>query len=863
MEISNFDKSSVIKKNILLDKFTFLKNQHKSNNNNLFSNDDLLYLLDSYINKIQNIDIDIDINTIKIYFNSLLNLYLFLNMNINILYEEKNLFYLKYDEFNNLILEKLNALNKTNNYIIKCKRKISKLMNEYLINKQLKLSMNINNINSFEECVLNPIFDRYINKDILNNIKNINNLYKKNIKNYENYRYNLNEVYIINDDFINQIMKYNIICKDMKNKYLCNKYMKNTEDINNKIHNNIYNFYIKIFCDYYIKLNKIIIKKISEENLKLFRINKKNSNKKIKEFKEKENREMNLIIQNKVIDLNTVLNEGFMKAEGKNEYLNKKKFSGNILDLSEEFGEKENNNENSENIINNNLDFEERKKKYNNLFNLKEKLLEANKNNNDIIFNLIKIKNEINNKIEEQKIKKKLLNEKYNEIIKNQKNDLLSEKNLLENEFNNLKLKEKEYELKFTELKDKFEQHKNQNKKENEIIVKKINDNEEKEINKKKLDIIPKKKFEKEKEKRKEINSEENKKIKDNINKDIDQNKTNEENKLISNFNVDIPLKKELISSKEKHEIKKEEKENNLNNNRISNQENNLINNNPFSKEKVKEEEKEEDKILKQKRVLDNLPSILSNRNNSKNKKETFSPTIIKRGVINNDNNISMMLSGLNINNNVNINFSDNQKQNNSNDKKNSTNNPSNSDKNPLNIFSQINNNGGNNKNNNIINSNFNNLNNSVNNSNLFTFNSNLNNPFNTNISKKENPFSFNQTNNNNISKSNNIFSQQQNKIKLEQESVFKNFNLSNNYPRENRNQEILFGTHDYNFGKNLINTSNNNFNPISISFNNNNLIGNSLNNNNSISPFTQFNSNQGLINFNNFTQNSNDDNYF
>ena len=793
MEISNFDKSSVIKKNILLDKFTFLKNQHKSNNNNLFSNDDLLYLLDSYINKIQNIDIDIDINTIKIYFNSLLNLYVFLNMNINILYKEKNLFYLKYDEFNNLILEKLNALNKTNNYIIKCKRKISKLMNEYLINKQLKLSMNINNINSFEECVLNPIFDRYINKDILNNIKNINNLYKKNIKNYENYRYNLNEVYIINDDFINQIMKYNIICKDMKNKYLCNKYMKNTEDINNKIHNNIYNFYIKIFCDYYIKLNKIIIKKISEENLKLFRINKKNSNKKIKEFKEKENREMNLIIQNKVIDLNTVLNEGFMKAEGKNEYLNKKKFSGNILDLSEEFGEKENNNENSENIINNNLDFEERKKKYNNLFNLKEKLLEANKNNNDIIFNLIKIKNEINNKIEEQKIKKKLLNEKYNEIIKNQKNDLLSEKNLLENEFNNLKLKEKEYELKFTELKDKFEQHKNQNKKENEIIVKKINDNEEKEINKKKLDIVPKKKFEKEKEKRKEINSEENKKIKDNINKDIDQNKTNEENKLISNFNVDIPLKKELISSKEKHEIKKEEKENNLNNNRKSNQENNLINNNPFSKEKVKEEEKEEDKILKQKRVLDNLPSILSNRNNSKNKKETFSPTIIKRGVINNDNNISMMLSGLNINNNVNINFSDNQKQNNSNDKKNSTNNPSNSDKNPLNIFSQINNNGGNNKNNNIINSNFNNLNNSVNNSNLFTFNSNLNNPFNTNISKKENPFSFNQTNNNNISKSNNIFSQQQNKIKLEQESVFKNFNLSNNYPRENSLSDIAY----------------------------------------------------------------------
>ena len=891
MEISNFDKSSVIKKNILLDKFTFLKNQHKSNNNNLFSNDDLLYLLDSYINKIQNIDIDIDINTIKIYFNSLLNLYLFLNMNINISYEQKNHFYLNYDEFNNSIIDKLSSLNKTNTNINKIKRKISNLMQEYLTNKQLKLSMNINNINTIEECILNPIFNKYINIDMINNIKNINNFYNKSIKNYEKYKYNLNEVNILNNEFINQIMKYNIVCKDMKNKYICNKYMKNTDDIDIKIHNNIYNFYIKLFCEYFIQLSKIIIKKISEENLKLFRINNKsdkNSNKIIKSHKEEEN---------KVIDLKIILNEGFINAEGISENINKNKINRNILDLSEEFGEKEINiNNNNQNINNKKLDFEERKKNYQNLFNLKEKLLQENKDNNDIIFNLVKIKNEINNRIKEQEIQKNLLNEKHNQIMKNQKEVLLNEKNLLENEFNNLKLKEIEYKLKFTELKDKYE-HQAPNKKENENIFKDIKVNVEKELNenKEKLNMEPKKEIEK--EKKKDIISEENKKINDNKNKEIDKNNkiNNKEKKSISYFNIDIHLNKELQAIKEQHEIKKEEKENNKNNlninNIIQNKENNIINNNPFSKEKVKEDEKDEDKILKQKRVLDNLPSTLSNRTNSKNKKETFSPNVIKRG-INNDNNISMMFTGLNINNNIN-NFNnillDNQSKNknNSNDKNNSSTNALISDTNTLNIFSQIHNNNENNSNdknnktnntnNNIINSNSNtNLNGSANNTNanLFTFNSNSNNPFNTNISNKENPFSFKPTNNifnnNNISKSNNIFSQQQNNIKFGQESIFKNFNLSSINTTENKTQEIIFGSHNYNFGKKLNNNvSNNNMNPISISFSNNNFIGNSLNNlnsnnnNNSNSPFTQFNSNQGLNNFKNFTQNSNDDNYF
>ena len=146
------------------------------------------------------------------------------------MYEEKNHFYVQYEDFNNTILNKISNLNESKNAIIKIRKKLEDLINNYEINKEIKFSMNINKINSVEEILINPVLVRNINNDVLNSIKNINIIYNKFIKNYSKYKNSLIEINIINKEFINQIKKSNIFCKDMKNKYLCSKYMKNTED---------------------------------------------------------------------------------------------------------------------------------------------------------------------------------------------------------------------------------------------------------------------------------------------------------------------------------------------------------------------------------------------------------------------------------------------------------------------------------------------------------------------------------------------------------------------------------------------------------------------------------------------------------
>ena len=146
------------------------------------------------------------------------------------MYEEKNHFYVQYEDFNNTILNKISNLNESKNAIIKIRKKLEDLINNYEINKEIKFSMNINKINSVEEILINPVLVRNINNDVLNSIKNINIIYNKFIKNYSKYKNSLVEINIINKEFINQIKKSNIFCKDMKNKYLCSKYMKNTED---------------------------------------------------------------------------------------------------------------------------------------------------------------------------------------------------------------------------------------------------------------------------------------------------------------------------------------------------------------------------------------------------------------------------------------------------------------------------------------------------------------------------------------------------------------------------------------------------------------------------------------------------------
>ena len=807
METINQEDKYIIKhKNIIL-KLKSLKNQY---NNPGFTNNELLNQLDSYINLIKNIQINPNIDTIQIYLNSLLNLADFYNNNLNTIYEEKNHYYLNHDEFIKLILDKLNSLNYNKNDIIKINRRISDLKYNYSKNKELKLYMNIKNINniSIEECIKNPVFTKYISNDELNDINNINNRYNKFINNYRKYEKDLDEIDIINKKFIIKLKKCNIICKDMKKKYFCNKYLKNTEDNTIKIHNNIYNTYIKVFYDYFNNLSQSIIKKISEENLKLFRLNDTPKLKIKKEEKKIENKK-----NNNNEDLNKILNEGFKKAEGETEIINKNNNTINVLDLDEEFGEGKNiiiNNNNNNNNINNSNCFEERKNNYLNLFDLNKKLNEGNRYNEYIIFNSTNIKKEFNKRIKEQEEEKNILENKYSQIIKYNREELNNEKKNLEKEYNNLKMKEKEYELIYKELKEKYEK-----KNENENIVININNNEEKNENEVRININNNNIIKKD-EIKKEINEdinikpkpenilEENKIINNNNKKNIDINNKppNKEKKLISLLNKEIPQKKETIIINPKIEIKKEEiKKENMNesNNKVLNQENNPINNNPFSKEK-----EEEDKIIKQVIALNNLSSVLSNRSSSKNKKEISSPspTIIKRRIHNDDHNIFNMLSGLNINsnkiiNNSNSNNSFNKNLSSSKQSKKESNESMNKQENisnifsskieSSNIFSQINNNTKNNftfnNNTNFINSNNQNNKNQTNNpNNIFT---NTNNLFNTNTSNKPNPFSIisnNNINNNTSSNPFNFLSKSQNVVKTEQNTnIFKNINIPNN----------------------------------------------------------------------------------
>ena len=193
-----------------------------------------------------------------------------------------------------------------------------------------------------------------------------------------------------------------------------------------------------------MNFSKIAIKKIREENLKLFSTNNEDSKLKtnLQNEDEKNNsvlKNQNIVINNNsIIDLNLVLNDGFKNAEGKNEYFKQKDNNINVLNLDDEFGEKKNdiNINNNNNLKNKNFVFEDRKKNYQNLFNIKTKLSESNKNNNDIILLLAEKENEFKREIKEQENNKILLRDKYNQIMKSKSEDLLKDKKYLENELN-------------------------------------------------------------------------------------------------------------------------------------------------------------------------------------------------------------------------------------------------------------------------------------------------------------------------------------------------------------------------------------------------------------------------------------------
>ena len=160
MEIFIPDENDNITHKKVIDKLNNLKNQYLiSYNKSCFTNNGILFQLDFYINLIQNMNFNININTTHIFLNSLFDFSCVINNNLNNNFEEKNHFYLKYAEFNKSILDKINNLNYTNKHIvIKIKRRIDEMANNCLKNKELKLYMNINDINSIEEYIKNPVF---------------------------------------------------------------------------------------------------------------------------------------------------------------------------------------------------------------------------------------------------------------------------------------------------------------------------------------------------------------------------------------------------------------------------------------------------------------------------------------------------------------------------------------------------------------------------------------------------------------------------------------------------------------------------------------------------------------------------------
>ena len=442
MEISNFEDNipEENKKQKIIQNLLTLKNKYKALNNFEFPKNELLLQIDSYTNLIKKISINLNITNVQLYLNSLDNKSSYLNNNLLKNFEEKNSFYKEYNEFINSIIDKIYILNKIKNDIVKNKSKIINLKKNCEENKEFNLIMNINNINSIKDCITNPIFIKYINEDIYNNITNINKLFNDYQKFISRNNQNINEIYNINKEFTKEIKNCSLIFKDMKNKYFCSKYMKNTGDNTFKIHNNIFNGYIKIIFDYFLKLSQFVIKKISEENLKLQRI----SFNKDAIFNEE--------------------NEGFKYAFGKIEKFDKNNMNKNILNLDDEFCFEKDIINNINNINKNNdkdiFNEERRKNDYQNLFNFTQKLSELNKDNNEIIINLAQTENGFNYRKKELDDKKNLLNEKYLQIIKiNNNEELIKEKKYLENEYNSIKLQEQEIELNLDELKMKFQQN--------------------------------------------------------------------------------------------------------------------------------------------------------------------------------------------------------------------------------------------------------------------------------------------------------------------------------------------------------------------------------------------------------------------
>ena len=203
------------KKEKIIEKLATLKNEYL--NNPECQNNELLIELESYKNLIQNIHIDLNIENIQSFLNSLNDLSFSLNNDISKNFEEKNIFYKEYNQFINSINDKLYNLERTKNDIIKNKIKFIELKNKLQQNKEIISSIDINNINSIEDCIANPLFIKYVDKDIYNRIIKINELFHIFEKYYEANKQNINDIFNLNKEFVNELKKYNSLYKNIKN----------------------------------------------------------------------------------------------------------------------------------------------------------------------------------------------------------------------------------------------------------------------------------------------------------------------------------------------------------------------------------------------------------------------------------------------------------------------------------------------------------------------------------------------------------------------------------------------------------------------------------------------------------------------
>ena len=121
MEILNHENNENIENKKIIKNLSLLKSRYTSLKSINFSNVDILLQIDSYINLLKNISVDLNINNIQTYLNSLINLFNCLNNNLHKDFNENNIFYSNYEEFTKSISDKMKNLNYAKKDIIKYK----------------------------------------------------------------------------------------------------------------------------------------------------------------------------------------------------------------------------------------------------------------------------------------------------------------------------------------------------------------------------------------------------------------------------------------------------------------------------------------------------------------------------------------------------------------------------------------------------------------------------------------------------------------------------------------------------------------------------------------------------------------------